>query len=89
MMKESQGRNYDLPERLIEFAIRVLNVVEPLVESPEKLNPIIEKTTKPSFFLCPASPLHREISEKEEPNYFPFRPFKLDITFCDFNSVPP
>ncbi len=27
-MNEKQQRNYDLQERLIEFAVRVLNVVE-------------------------------------------------------------
>ena len=32
-MNEKQQRNYDLKERLIEFAIRVLNVVESLPNS--------------------------------------------------------
>jgi len=32
-MKEKDGRNYDLQERLIEFAVRVLNVVESLPNS--------------------------------------------------------
>ena len=32
-MNEKQQRNYDLQERLIEFAIRVLNVVESLPNS--------------------------------------------------------
>ncbi len=32
-MNEKQQRNYDLQERLIEFAVRVLNVVESLPNS--------------------------------------------------------
>ncbi len=32
-MNEKQQRNYDLQERLIEFAVRVLNVVESLANS--------------------------------------------------------
>ena len=33
MMNEKEQRNYDLQERLIEFAVRVLNVVESLPNS--------------------------------------------------------
>ncbi len=32
-MNEKDQRNYDLQERLIEFAVRVLNVVESLPNS--------------------------------------------------------